>query len=68
MMEKTTASMILKIPVVTFVQTTHKCKYFCKCAILINNLFASPEKSFNTAAEDAMLFLEISNLMSNQLC
>lgn len=66
MIEETTTSVILKIPVVTFVQTTYK--YFCKCAILIYNLFAIPEKSFNTAAEDAMLFLEISNLLSNQLC
>lgn len=41
---------------VTFLQTTHKCKYFCKCAVLINNLFAIPEKSFSTAAEDAMPF------------
>lgn len=57
--------MIFKTCHVTFLQTT--CKCFCKCAILTNNLFAIPEKSFNRAAEDAMLFLEISNLLSNQL-
>lgn len=51
----------------TSLQTTHKCKYFCKMCNSYQQ-FSIPEKSFNTAVEDEMLFLEISNLLSNQLC
>lgn len=58
MTEKTTALMLFKIPVMTFLQTiTHRSKYLWKHAILTNNLFAIAEKSFKTSAEVAMPFL-----------